>query len=103
LCRYTAAQFITTILATLGVAETSGGVGFGLIGGDADGGAEGAGASAEEAMAPVLDLVTKFRDQIRALARGGANTQDLMAACDELRDVGLPELAWLYKSNVVYP
>ena len=86
-----AAQFITTILATLGVAETSGGVGFGEIGGDADGGA-GGGASAEEAMAPVLDLVTKFRDQIRSLARAGAGTKELMAACDELRDVGLPDL-----------
>lgn len=87
-----AAQFITTILATLGVAETSGGVGFGEIGGDGDARGGGGGASAEEAMAPVLDLVTKFRDQIRALARGGASAKDLMAACDELRDVGLPEL-----------
>jgi len=90
-----AAQFITTILATLGVAETSGGVGFGEIGGDADGGS-GGGASAEEAMAPVLDLITKFRDQIRALARGGADARELMAACDELRDNGLPELGGSY-------
>ena len=86
-----AAQFITTILATLGVAETTGGVGFGEIGGDADGG-KGGKADAEEVMAPVLDLVTKFRDQIRQLAKSGAGVKELMSACDELRDEGLPQL-----------
>jgi len=87
-----AAQFITTILATLGVAETTGGVGFGEIGGGKDAEGGGGGSNPEEAMAPVLDLITKFRDQVRALARGGADARALMEACDTLRDVGLPEL-----------
>ena len=64
-------------------------MGFGEIGGDAN---AAGGGSGEEAMAPVLDLITKFRDDIRALARGGADAKSLMEACDALRDVGLPEL-----------
>ena len=83
-----AGRFVTMILACLGVAETTGGIGLGDIGGG-DGGGD---ASKEEAMAPALDLIVKFRDEIRALARAGADTKALMRACDEVRDVGLPEL-----------
>ena len=85
-----AARYVTMILACLGVAETTGGIGLGDIAG---GGGEGRGSdSKEEAMAPVLDLVVKFRDEIRALARSGADAKALMQACDRVRDVGLPEL-----------
>jgi len=83
-----AGRFVTMILACLGVAETTGGIGLGDIGGG-DGGGD---ASKEEAMAPALDLIVKFRDEIRALARAGADTKAIMRACDEVRDVGLPEL-----------
>ena len=83
-----AGRFVTMILACLGVAETTGGIGLGDIGAG-DGGGD---ASKEEAMAPALDLIVKFRDEIRALARAGADTKALMRACDEVRDVGLPEL-----------
>jgi cysteinyl-tRNA synthetase len=82
-----AGRFVTMILACLGVAETTGGIGLGDIGGGDAGDA-----SKEEAMAPALDLIVKFRDEIRALARAGADTKALMRACDEVRDVGLPEL-----------
>ena len=85
-----AARYVTMILACLGVAETTGGIGLGDIAG---GGGEGGGSdSKEEAMAPVLDLIVKFRDEIRALARSGADAKALMQACDRVRDVGLPEL-----------
>jgi cysteinyl-tRNA synthetase len=91
-----AAQFVTTILSTLGVAEAGGGgaVGFGDVGGDAGGGDAGAGGGAgkEETLAPALDLIVKFRDEIRALAKSGADASALMAACDALRDDGLPTL-----------
>lgn len=60
--------------------------------GDIGGGDGGGDASKEEAMAPALDLIVKFRDEIRALARAGADTKALMRACDDVRDVGLPEL-----------
>ena len=83
-----AGRFVTMILACLGVAETTGGIGLGDIGGG-DGTGD---ASKEEAMAPALDLIVKFRDEIRALARAGADTKAIMRACDEVRDVGLPEL-----------
>ena len=36
--------------------------------------------------------MTKFRDDIRKLAQGGASAKELLTACDNLRDVGLPEL-----------
>ena len=86
-----AARYVTTILECLGVANPGpSGVGFGDIGADADASAGPAGA--EEAMAPVLDALVKFRDEIRALAKSGADKGALMAACDRLRDDGLPEL-----------
>ena len=89
-----AARFVTSTLACLGVAEHSGGIGFGEIGADADKKkGTGAGASAEEAMAPALDALVKFRDEIRALAKGAAVDKGaLMRACDALRDEGLPAI-----------
>ena len=85
---------MTSTLACLGVAEHSGGIGFGEIGADADKKkGTGAGASAEEAMAPALDALVKFRDEIRALAKGAAVDKGaLMRACDALRDEGLPAI-----------
>ena len=84
-----AARFVTTTLACLGVAEHSGGIGFGEIGADAD---TKTGASAEEAMAPALDALVRFRDEIRALAKTGADKALIMRACDALRDEGLPAI-----------
>ena len=86
-----AARFVTTTLACLGVAEHSGGIGFGEIGADADD-KTGGRASAEEAMAPALDALVKFRDEIRALAKTGADKTAIMRACDALRDEGLPAI-----------
>jgi cysteinyl-tRNA synthetase len=76
-----AARFVTTTLACLGVAEPSGGIGFGEIGADADDKTK-KGGSAEEAMAPALDALVKFRDEIRALAKTGADKAAIMRACD---------------------
>ena len=87
-----AARFVTSILACLGVAEHSGGIGFGEIGADAEKSGR-VGSDAEHAMAPALDALAKFRDEIRALAK--AETPDrgaLLRACDALRDEGLPAI-----------
>jgi cysteinyl-tRNA synthetase len=44
-------------------------------------------------MAPALDALVKFRDEIRALAKGAAVDKGaLMRACDALRDEGLPAI-----------
>ena len=61
-----AARFVTSTLACLGVAEHSGGIGFGEIGADADKKkGTGAGASAEASdRRPALDALVKFRDEI---------------------------------------
>lgn len=87
-----AARYVTTILCCLGVAETSSKVGFGEIGADADKAKGSGGVSSEETLAPALDLIIKFRDEIRSLTMAGATKSELMRACDNLRDVGLPDL-----------
>ena len=87
-----AARFITTILYCLGVAETSSKVGFGEIGADADKSKKSGGNSSEETLAPALDLIVKFRDEMRLLAKSGADVNELMRACDRLRDEGLPAI-----------
>lgn len=57
---------------------------------DADVGGEGEGR--EATLTPLLNVVTGFRDTLRGLARAGAPPAQLLAACDALRDVQLPEL-----------
>ena len=75
-------KYVTKILNCLGVCLDTDQVGF----------PESSEGGREEILSPVLDLVTKFRDEIRSLARGGASAKELLDACDILRDVGLPEL-----------
>lgn len=48
----------------------------------------GAGASREETLAPVLDAVTAFRDEVRAAARAG-DMGAVLEACDRVRDDSL--------------
>ena len=76
----------------MGVAETSSKVGFGEIGADADKSKKSGGNSSEETLAPALDLIVKFRDEMRLLAKSGADVNELMRACDRLRDEGLPAI-----------
>jgi cysteinyl-tRNA synthetase len=78
-------KFVTKILNCLGVCLDTGAVGFPES-------SEGSSEGREETLSPFLDLMTKFRDDIRKLAQGGASAKELLTACDNLRDVGLPEL-----------
>jgi cysteinyl-tRNA synthetase len=87
-----AARFVTATLACLGVAETTSGIGLGEIGADKDTSDSSGNAKSEDAVAPALDVVVKFRDEIRTLAKSGADPDAIMRACDRLRDVGLPSL-----------
>lgn len=75
-------KYVTKILNCLGVCLDTDALGF----------PESSEGGREETLSPLLDLVVKFRDEIRGLARGGASTKELLEACDVLRDVGLPEL-----------
>ncbi|KAJ1448165.1 tRNA synthetases class I (C) catalytic domain-containing protein [Pelagophyceae sp. CCMP2097] len=42
-------------------------------------------------LAPLLDVLSRFRDDVRNAARGGA-TQKILELCDALRDDALPEM-----------
>lgn len=104
------AQYVTKILATLGLVQDSHntGIGFGSWGGSlipaagasAAAGAEGGAgavpgdASREQTLAPLLDVLTKFRETVRVAAMTGAadSAQTILTAADALRDDVLPEL-----------
>ena len=79
------AKYTTKILSCLGLCLDVGTIGFPET-------MEGSSEGREQMLTPFLDLVTKFRDEVRKLAQGGASKQELLAACDVLRDVALPEL-----------
>ena len=78
-------KYVTKILSCLGVCLDSGAIGFPES-------SEGSSEGREETLSPLLDLMTAFRDEIRTLAQNGASAKELLAACDAVRDVGLPEL-----------
>ena len=79
-------RYLTRTLGCLGLAVASSEPCVGFA--EPHAGAQGS----EQALAPVLDALTAFRDSIRTLARGGAPASQLLAACDALRDVTLPPL-----------
>jgi cysteinyl-tRNA synthetase len=83
-------KYVTKILNCLGVCLDTESIGFPESSSSSSSPQGGEGR--EETLSPLLDLVTKFRDEIRSLARGGASSKDLLEACDVLRDIGLPEL-----------
>jgi len=89
-----AARYVTTILGCLGVVgrPPKDGVGFGELTEFGGGEGEGGDQTRAEAMAPALDVVSAFRDEIRALAKSGASSGAILAACDRLRDEGLPAI-----------
>jgi len=69
---------------------------FGLVDGPADRpGLDGGGgaAASDDKFAGVMDCMAAFRDDVRAIARGGKGTMgDVMGACDSVRDVALVNL-----------
>ncbi|TMW68746.1 hypothetical protein Poli38472_006214 [Pythium oligandrum] len=86
-----AAEYITRILGVFGLTTNGSDIGFPLS-------TSGDGAASQETvLAPVLDIFSKFRDEIREAARAGVtsgNVKDLANAilklCDDVRDEKLP-------------
>lgn len=76
---------MTRILSVFGVAGEADPLGLG-------GGADGAGASRQDVLAPYLDSICGFRDKVRTLVRAKAEPGEVLRACDELRDSTLPSL-----------
>lgn len=89
------ARYVTSILRTLGLVQEAGNdIGFGTWGGSASAAtADGAvsGASKEQVLTPLLDVLTKYREATRLAAIAG-DMKAVLAAADMLRDDILPEL-----------
>ena len=88
------ARYVTSALKTFGLVPAAVDIGFPV---GADGLAEGgsssssAGVDKEATLTPYLDVLTKFREQVRVAAISG-DTKEVLMAADELRDSVLPEL-----------
>ncbi|XP_049865234.1 cysteine--tRNA ligase, cytoplasmic [Pectinophora gossypiella] len=79
-----AGRYVTDVLHTLGAVDgPRGGIGFPVGGGDA--------VNLEETVMPYLEALSTFRADVRAAARGG-KANEILALCDQLRDVVLPDL-----------
>lgn len=82
------ARFVTSTLRLFGVAgDGKGDIGFS----GQEAGGEGSGVSREEVLAPVLDVMTKFREAVRLAAIAG-DSRGVLEAADQLRDLILPDL-----------
>ncbi|CAK4844563.1 unnamed protein product [Aphanomyces euteiches] len=79
-----AAEYITRMLRVFGLIQNSSEIGFPLE----------VGGSQESTLAPVLDIFTEFRDQVRSILFDKDPNVDvkkaLMALCDSVRDTKLP-------------
>lgn len=82
----TVAKFITSILKVFGLVQDSSDIGFPL-----DSTSEGGSVSKEQILSPLLDVLTKFRENVRIAAISG-DTHAVLAAADALRDIVLPDL-----------
>ena len=87
-----AARYVTSVLKTFGLVPAAVDIGFPVAAdGLSEGSDTGTGVDKEATLTPYLDVLTKFREQVRVAAISGDTTQVLLAA-DELRDSVLPEL-----------
>ena len=86
------ARYVTSVLKTFGLVPSAVDIGF-PVGADglSEGSESGAGMDKESTLTPYLDVLTKFREQVRVAAISG-RTEDVLMAADELRDCVLPEL-----------
>ncbi len=82
------AKYVTDLLKMFGVVEVDGSVGLEAAKQAAGGG------SLEETIMPYLNVMSKFRDDVRGEARVSKAT-GVLRLCDELRDTVLPELGVL--------
>lgn len=80
-------RYITSILKVFGLVQDSSEIGFPL---DNSSGS-GSGVSKEQILSPLLDVLTKFRENVRIAAISG-DTNAVLAAADALRDIVLPDL-----------
>jgi cysteinyl-tRNA synthetase len=82
----TVVRYVTSILKVFGLVQDSSEIGFPL-----ESTGEGASASKEQVLSPLLDVLTKFRENVRIAAMSG-DTAAVLSAADALRDIVLPDL-----------
>ena len=87
----TVARYVTSILKVFGLVPDASEIGFPLDGGGVGGGGGADSGSKEQVLAPLLDVLTKFRESVRLAAISG-DTKAVLAAADALRDDVLPDL-----------
>ncbi|XP_051919857.1 cysteine--tRNA ligase, cytoplasmic isoform X2 [Hippocampus zosterae] len=78
------AMYLTQMLKTFGAIEGSEPIGFPV-------GGEGQNVDLESTVMPYLSVLSKFREQVRTIARE-QKVMELLQLCDDVRDVTLPEL-----------
>ena len=82
----TVVRYVTSILKVFGLVQDSSEIGFPL-----ESTGEGASVSKEQILSPLLDVLTKFRENVRIAAMSG-DTAAVLSAADALRDIVLPDL-----------
>ena len=87
------ARYVTSILKVFGLVPDASDIGFPLdcSSSSFSEGNSVSGGSKEQILAPLLDVLTKFREQVRIAAISG-DTKAVLAAADALRDDVLPDL-----------
>lgn len=88
------ADYITYIFRVFGLVDPLPSIGFSASSSSSSAADSVSGASLEQTLAPYLDVLSSFREQIREIARSGGDGMAgrLMALCDALRDDVLPPL-----------
>lgn len=82
----TVARYVTSILKVFGLVQDTADIGFPL-----ESSGDGGSISKEQILSPLLDVLTKFRENVRIAAISG-DTGAVLAAADALRDIVLPDL-----------
>lgn len=91
-----AADYVTHIFRVFGLVDSTPGLGFNMSTTSAGAAGE---ASLETTLAPYLDVLASFREQVRDAARA-KDTGKVLATCDTLRDVELPVLGVVLEDGV---
>ncbi|KAI9183894.1 cysteinyl-tRNA synthetase [Blastocladiella emersonii ATCC 22665] len=89
------ARYVTRMTKIFGLTEPGAEIGYGFA--SADGSAAAGAESKDELVMPYLQVLSKFRDEVRAAARSAAAAgapagNAILKLSDEVRDVHLPEL-----------
>eukprot|EP00953_Heterococcus_sp_UTEX-ZZ885_P026191 14166-Heterococcus_DN1.PRE.1 len=84
ICVRTTAEYVTKMFKIFGLVSNGNDIGFNVE-------STGDTVSREDTIAPIVDILSTFRVQVRAAARNN-DSKSVMLACDSVRDKALPPL-----------